>query len=702
MTKSVRYWRATVRAMVSAGTLSVALLILTGQPKAAPQDVAKLAVEVDRAEGVRAVKALQVAYAQYNQVGMWRETGALFSSKGEAIYGNDNVKGPVAIAAYLRKAFGVGQDGLAPGALNVEFAMTPVINLSADGNSATGRWHVIAMRGKFGASADWAGGIMDNDYVREGGVWKIVRLHYFPQFAGPYEKGWRNIGENTSIVPFRFTPETAGTPIPPLPADVKLPELKGSPTTALRRLSARIATLNDEDSVRNLQNIYGYYVNENMWDDITDLVTPDAVLEAGGIGIYSGPTGIRKYLETIGPKGLRHGELNDEIQLDVAVKVAPDGLTAQARGLEWDFLGDADHEKGYWGVRQFVNSYRKINDVWHIREIRLYPVMKTDYYQGWAKSAVIDPVPPPNLAPDGPLPTPDTSKDGQAIPVFFLPNPASGKMPVYPKGANILATTPLLSVLPAYVSTADYTLEQAALRLNASEAYDATDNLNSAFGDYLTDHQGVQFGNIFATKGMRQGPYAGIFTGPEHIARDEMVAWGPDGPVRDLVRTHLKLQPVIDVSPDARSAKLRSWLLLFPSSYKITQGIYDGIYNDQVVLVNGVWKFWAVAIDDQYFNGATYEAGWAKAKDPVAAPPRRGPPRAVTGHRDPPDIPITDFGERERGLRGGIPPIVEWPSIKPMWFSYVNPVSGRVPLHYWPDCLSCISHPETSLKANGY
>jgi hypothetical protein len=37
-----------------------------------------------------------------------------------------------------------------------------------------------------------------------------------------------------------------------------------------------------------------------------------------------------------------------------------------------------------------------------------------------------------------------------------------------------------------------------------------------------------------------------------------------------------------------------------------------------------------------------------------------------------------------------------------MWFHYRNPVSGRVPEHYWPDCVTCVYAPNTSMKNHGY
>ena len=46
--------------------------------------------------------------------------------------------------------------------------------------------------------------------------------------------------------------------------------------------------------------------------------------------------------------------------------------------------------------------------------------------------------------------------------------------------------------------------------------------------------------------------------------------------------------------------------------------------------------------------------------------------------------------------------MIAWPGILPMWFHYKNPVSGRVPEHYWPDCVPCLQYPETSMKNHGY
>ncbi len=37
-----------------------------------------------------------------------------------------------------------------------------------------------------------------------------------------------------------------------------------------------------------------------------------------------------------------------------------------------------------------------------------------------------------------------------------------------------------------------------------------------------------------------------------------------------------------------------------------------------------------------------------------------------------------------------------------MWFNYRNPVSGRVPELYWPDCVPCELKPESQMTRHGY
>src|SRR5262245_40273057 len=152
-------------------------------------DLARLSLEVQRAEDIRAVKHLQISYAQFAQFGLWSEMASLFTSDAEAVYGGARLRGRAAIRGHLFTTWGKGREGLPPGGLHTMLEDAPVLNLSADGKTAKGRWREFSMIGQLGGTARWEQGISENEYVKEGGVWKISHLDYHEVTAGPYETG---------------------------------------------------------------------------------------------------------------------------------------------------------------------------------------------------------------------------------------------------------------------------------------------------------------------------------------------------------------------------------------------------------------------------------------------------------------------------------------------------------------------------------
>ena len=176
-----------------------------------------------------------------------------------------------AIRTYLVTTWGSGREGLPAGGLHTMLEDAPVLNLSADGKTAKGRWREFSMIGQLGGTARWVQGISENEYVKEDRVWKISRLDYYLETAGPYETGWVTGGRDVKLVPFHYTSAEAGVPIPAIPDGMPIPAITGTPSDALAALDRRIQTTNDEDKVVNLQNAYGYYTDRKMWDDATDL-----------------------------------------------------------------------------------------------------------------------------------------------------------------------------------------------------------------------------------------------------------------------------------------------------------------------------------------------------------------------------------------------------------------------------------------------
>ena len=164
---------------------------------------------------MRAVKRVQETYAQYSQFGLWNEmAGALRRERERCRTARTTAQGVRPSRQYFLTQFGEGTHGLKPGGLHTQLVVRPVINVSADGQTAKGRWWEFSLKGQHGVKAEWAGGIFENEYVRERGMWKISRLRYNPMFTGPYATGWRNVDEDQKIVPYHFTPGRGRHPGP--------------------------------------------------------------------------------------------------------------------------------------------------------------------------------------------------------------------------------------------------------------------------------------------------------------------------------------------------------------------------------------------------------------------------------------------------------------------------------------------------------
>jgi hypothetical protein len=631
-------------------------LILGWCALAAPlraDDVNTLARDVDRLVSVRQVKDLQRSYAQLAQYGRWNDMAGLFTSDAQFTWGRESLYGRTAISAWLRDRGGTGQV-LAPGAINAEFIDEPLVNLSLDGNTAKARWMGLSFRGDGKGGTRIEGGIYENEYRHAAQGWEISVSHYHAQYEGSYDKGWANVdGGELPLVPYHFTVDETGVPVPTPPDSARARD------EALPALVARIDRLNDEDAVRNLQHAYGYYVDRRMWDDVVDLFTADARARMGGKH-FRGTTGVRRAMELMGPAGLVQGVLNDHPQFDTIVQVLPGGLEAIARGIELGMIGDASKSAQHWEINVFRNRFVKQGGLWKLRELDVQPLLKADYGRGWGDA---------DAAISGPAPK-------------FIPRDARAT--------------------PGKSADAKVTLAEARRRLARSMAFDGTENVSAAYGYYIDDFQWPSMGAIFAVKGNKHSPFAGYYIGRDRIRGAATAMYGSSVPARTGIAYHWRIQPVILVAEDGRSASLRT-RLFEPATGKTTERttIFSGMYpNDQTVLEDGIWRLWALEIDEPYFTMAGWKGGWSGVKAKPPGSPR--PPPSPLVQRLPPDIILTEMGRRAAGFRGGTGETIEWPGILPMWFNYLNPVSGRQPENYWPDCVPCELRPESQMTRHGY
>jgi len=84
----------------------------------------------------------------------------------------------------------ISPDGLTRGKLFNHIRLQPIIDVTPEGNTAKGRWRFLAELGEYKKSATWGGGTYENEYVKEGTIWKIKTLHAYSRFCTPYADGW--------------------------------------------------------------------------------------------------------------------------------------------------------------------------------------------------------------------------------------------------------------------------------------------------------------------------------------------------------------------------------------------------------------------------------------------------------------------------------------------------------------------------------
>ena len=169
----------------------------TARLEALQAQVASLEQRLARVQASKDIKLLQAAFGFYADKALWDEAANLFADDGTLEVGLDGVySGKARIREYLY-AFGGGKQGLSDGELTEYMQVMPVITVAADGMTAKGRWRSIIMTGKLGESALWGEGPDENDYVNDGGVWKIKSLHWYDSFLVPYESGWLETADPT-------------------------------------------------------------------------------------------------------------------------------------------------------------------------------------------------------------------------------------------------------------------------------------------------------------------------------------------------------------------------------------------------------------------------------------------------------------------------------------------------------------------------
>jgi hypothetical protein len=410
-------------------------------------------------------------------------------------------------------------------------------------------------------------------------------------------------------------------------------------------LEREIGLLEDENAIEKLQRVYGFYTDKQLWTEAARLFADDGTIEVGGRGVYTGQDRVLEFLKLTGPEFPQPGRLYDQMQLQPIVHVAPDGRTAKGR---WHvFAQEAQHgEYANWGLGVLENEYVKDDGVWKIRRLHFYTTMYTPYDQGWGKEALPNPGPSRSLPPDRP-----PSVDYAAYPsVFVVPfhyeNPVTGK-PVYE------APTPSQPSARADAAGLGATLDEIERRIGLLEDVTQLERMNSIYGYYLAHLQWDDLTGIFAPTGTIEIAMRGVYVGSASVRRNLNLYGQATDSQFGLQHNHMQFQPVIDVAPDGQGAKMRSRALSIMGQYERYAQWMGGVYENEYVKEDGVWKIKHDQVFNTYF--VPYAVGWKSVQ--------ARPPPGITAS-NPPDLPPTH-------------PFEMYPSAFLPPFHYANPVTGH-------------------------
>jgi acetyl esterase/lipase len=666
----------------------------------------RLEAEIIAAEDLSALKRLQRAYGYYLDKGMWEDLQAFFTDDAVANYPAGIYVGHASIRKHLFLNVGGrnGAIGLGENRLYNHMNLQPVVHLGPGGRTAKGRWRAFATFGSFGGGATWAEGVYELEYAKVNGVWKISKLEYHSGFGAPYATGWvppaapaatpsasggasapaapparprRQLphpfdrerketcdGFGGCLAPFHYeNPGVSQTGGHAWNAESMLASVKpkGSPAQRAADLQRRAARLKDEQDLENLQRIYGFYIDRAMWDQAADLFAEDGTIEVAQQGVYVGRKRVREYLGLQGPHGLVEGWLNDHMQLQPVVTVDPLGETARMRSRELAMTGRVGGQ-GLWSEGIYENTFVKQSGVWKIKSLHFYPTFITDHDKGWAKDAQPAPTASTQLPPDRPPSEQYAIFPKPHVPPFHYRNPVNGKAPTYPSEADGGPSRQLAeaALMPAGKSpkVAPATDVNAAITegerlVGRVKDFHEIDNLESAYGYYLDKNLWNDLANLFSRDGSIELAQRGVYKGKR--VRDFLVqvfGRGQEGPVAGRLGNHLQLQPVIHVSDDGKTAKIRSRMMQ-QMSFGPRASMGGAVYENEAVKEDGVWRLSSVHAYNTF--SANYQGGWTK----VTASNVPGPSKDF-----PPDSPPTFELDM-------------FPSVYNIPFHYANPVSGR-------------------------
>lgn len=150
-------------------------------------------------EDVNAVRRLQYAYGYFIDKSQYNEVVDLFADDGEVWFLGGIYKGKEGVERLyierFRKQFTDNHNGPRYGWLLDHPQLQMIVDVAPNRKTAKVRGRSMMQAGTHETASGqqrqwWEGGVYENEYVRDDGVWKIKKLAYYPHWHGTFDEGW--------------------------------------------------------------------------------------------------------------------------------------------------------------------------------------------------------------------------------------------------------------------------------------------------------------------------------------------------------------------------------------------------------------------------------------------------------------------------------------------------------------------------------
>jgi len=170
--------------------------------------VAELEHQLGVQQDIHAIRRLQYAYGYFIDKSQYDEVVDLFAESGEVWFHGGIWRGKTGVRRLyierFREHFTENHNGPRYGWLLDHPQMQMIVDVAPDRSRAWVRGRSTMQAGLHETAKGeqrqwWEGGVYENQYVREDGIWKLARLAYYPHWHAKYADGWAK-------TPIDFTP----------------------------------------------------------------------------------------------------------------------------------------------------------------------------------------------------------------------------------------------------------------------------------------------------------------------------------------------------------------------------------------------------------------------------------------------------------------------------------------------------------------